>query len=321
MVFDQAIQGFLFSLRANGYSQATLELYGYLLRTLAAFLNNPPIGKITHNDLVRYFAYLRGEYTPRRSDGDLAPLSGSTLQNHWKAIRTFFKWANEEFGLKRPDDRLKLPSNNPRVIMPLGEEDVKALLHAAERTRTANPGNRKAFTMKRSTANRDIALIILLLDTGIWAGECCRLNIGNVNLEAGELTVQPFGSSRRKTKSRVLPIGKATRRVLWRYLAERGETSADEPLFISVNGRRLENYIIRQLLVDLGDKAGVKNCHPHRLRHSFAVSYLRNGGDVFTLQALLGHTTLEMVKTYVQLAQVDVKNVHRRASPADNWKL
>jgi hypothetical protein len=55
MLFDRAIPGFLFSLRANGYSHATLDLYGYLLGMLAAFLNNPPIGKITHNDLVRYW--------------------------------------------------------------------------------------------------------------------------------------------------------------------------------------------------------------------------------------------------------------------------
>jgi integrase/recombinase XerD len=284
-------------------------------------MGNPEISRVTHNDLVGYFAYLRTEYIPKRSDGNQAPLSGSTLQNHWKAIRTFFRWAAEELGVTRPDERLKLPPNNPRVIMPLAEEDVKALLRAAERTRPAKTTNRNSFTMKRSTAKRDIALIILLLDTGIRAGECCRLDIGDVYLDAGEITIVPFGSSRRKTKSRILPIGKATRRVLWRYLTERNEPSADEPLFISGHGRRLKNYTIRHLLVDLGNKAGVKNCHPHRLRHSFAVSYLRNGGDVFTLQALLGHTTLDMVKTYVQLAQVDVKNVHRRASPADNWKL
>jgi integrase/recombinase XerD len=262
MMMEQAIQGLLFSLRADGYSQSTLNLYGYTLGILAGFLGNPETSKISD-----------------------------------------------------------LPPNNPRVVMPLTEEDVKALLRAAEYTRLAQPGNRKAFTMKRNTASRDNALIILLLDTGIRAGECCRLTIGDIDLEAGEIAVAPFGSSKRKTKSRVLPIGKATLRAIWRYLSEWIDASKDEPLFISNKSRRLESGVIRQLLVDLGVKAGVKNAHPHRLRHTFAVSYLRNGGDVFTLQALLGYATLDMVKTYVQLAQVDVKNVHRRASPADNWKL
>jgi integrase len=78
---------------------------------------------------------------------------------------------------------------------------------------------------------------------------------------------------------------------------------------------------IHLLLANLGSKAGVKNAHPHRLRHTFAVEYLRNEGDIFTLQMILGHSTLDMVRNYLQLAKADAKNAHRRASPADRWKL
>lgn len=86
-------------------------------------------------------------------------------------------------------------------------------------------------------------------------------------------------------------------------------------------GRRMTNSAIRLLLTDLGRKAGIKNAHLHRLRHTFAVEYLRNEGDIFTLQMILGRSSLDMVRNYLQLAKADAKNAHRRASPADKWKL
>lgn len=78
---------------------------------------------------------------------------------------------------------------------------------------------------------------------------------------------------------------------------------------------------IRLLLKDLGDKGGMKNCHPHRLRNTFAVEYLRNDGDLFTLQMILGHNSMDKVMHYLQLAKADTKNAHRRASPVDKWRL
>ena len=94
-----------------------------------------------------------------------------------------------------------------------------------------------------------------------------------------------------------------------------------EPLFITYNGREIDPTQIAKSLKVLGEKAGVKGVHPHRFRHTFAIQYLRNSGDPYTLQNLLGHSTLEMVRRYLSLAQVDIDKAHRRASPVDNWGL
>lgn len=322
MKLTNAIKGFLTYMKADGYSPSTIVLYDYVLKTLADFLQDMEVEKIKHNDLMRYFAYLRDGYIPDRKNGDKSPLSGSALQNHWKGIRTFFGWAVEDLGLKtRPDLKIKLPTKNPKVIMPFTESEIKALLKATEYTEV-QPGNRKGFAMRRRTADRDLAMILTLLDTGLRAGELCRLNFGDVNLETGEIYIAPYGNSNRKTKSRVVHLGKGSKRTVWRYLAGREDTDPDKGLFLTEGGtRRISTNSLRLLLADLGRKAGLKECHPHKFRHTFCIEFLRNDGDLFNLQAITGHSTLDMLKTYIQIAKADTAKAHKRASPVDKWSL
>lgn len=149
--------------------------------------------------------------------------------------------------------------------------------------------------------------------------ELARLRISDIDMDKGEVFVEPFGSGR-KTKSRLVYIGKITKKALWRYLADRDYVPSDR-LFVTEHDRPMDRTSIRVMLNALGKRASVPNVHPHRFRHTFAIQYLRNGGDVFTLQRLLGHSSLDMVLHYLKLADADSAAAHKRASPADRWKL
>jgi site-specific recombinase XerD len=94
-----------------------------------------------------------------------------------------------------------------------------------------------------------------------------------------------------------------------------------ETAFVNQDNQPLKRRRLLENIQYVGKKAGVVDVTIHRFRHTFAINYLRNGGDVYTLQRILGHTTLSMVKRYLAIAQADVEKAHRKASPVAKWGL
>jgi len=314
MLLSTAVEGYILDGLAGDFSPHTMRLYRLYLGKLVDYLGDPELDDITHTDLAKYMHYMRHEYIPNRCNGDTSPLSPSALDNHWKAIRSLFGWCNRVLELKRPDTKLSQPQYQLPEIIPFTEDEVKAIVQACEYTKEASTDKRQTFRMKRPTAHRDKALILMLLDTGLRVSEACRLLVQDVNMDTGEIHVKPYGSGQ-KTNPRTVYLGKSARRSMWHYLTKREEVRQGDPLFFVKTGS------IRSLCRRMGERAGVSNVHPNRFRHTFAIQFLRNGGDVFSLQRLLGHSTLEMVQHYLRLANADDEQAHRRASPADRWRL
>lgn len=320
MKLSTALQGFRYHLHSNGKSVNTISLYLTYLTKMSIFLEDPELESITSNDIIRYYAFMRHDYIPFRLSGDSRPLADGTIQNIWIAIRSFYNWVEKELKLPRADSSIEKPRFDYPEISPFSREEIQLMIKASESKRTSAPRNRQAFTTKRPTRRRDQAIIMLLLDTGIRVSECARLLVSDVNFNKSEIFIQPFGSAR-KTKSRYIPIGNTSKKFLWTYFSSRPKPSPHDNFFVTHHGSPMDRDSIRHVLDEIGDHAGVSNVHPHRFRHTFAIEYLRNGGDVFSLQKILGHTTLDMVNVYLQLAQSDIVAAHHRASPADNMKF
>lgn len=115
MNLDNAKIGWEKTWRASGKAKSTLILYSGFLGQLSGYLKNPEISDITLEKLEDYFIYLQEEYIPKRKFGVIKRLSGSSLANHWKAIRSIMKWCIErKFMLENDDPSLKL--NCPKAV-------------------------------------------------------------------------------------------------------------------------------------------------------------------------------------------------------------
>jgi integrase/recombinase XerD len=319
----KAITGFLQYKAAEGLSPNTLQSYQRDLKLWLEYAGDIPLQKITTALLQEYFVWLRTDYQPRRITRNREALASKTIHNFYISLCAFFTWAKRELDLPNPIKAIPAPKFEQAPIEPFTKEEVEALLKACEQCNEAKTADRRKYIMRRATGRRDQAIIMTLLDTGLRASELSALKVGDVDLKTGKVLVKHGRLGGAKGgKGRTVFLGKAARRVLWRYLAEREDgEEPDAPLFLVKYDRPMNKNALRLIIVHLGQKAGVKKCHPHRFRHTFALTYLRAGGDVFTLQALLGHSTLDMVQHYARLAEIDVEQAHKRASPADNWRL
>lgn len=196
----------------------------------------------------------------------------------------------------------------PRKIIPTFSTDQIQRLMGALDPRTPN-------------GFRDYAIILVFIDTGIRLSELVNLRLEDIDFGQSCFLVKGKGN-----KERVVPFESQVRRALWRYLsAVRPDPDSSQvcQFFLSRQGFPLRPRAVQSMISRLGRRANVSGvrCSPHTFRHTFARQYLLNGGDIFSLQRILGHTSLEAVKLYVNLTSLDVSRQHRKFSPVDTMGL
>jgi integrase/recombinase XerD len=320
---NQAITGFLIYKSAEGLTPRSIDSYQRILDKWRDYHGDSILNSITSQDILQYLNWLRRDYQPKRLSGTTQPLSPKTVRNIWITLSSFFHWAEREFALPNPMQHVPAPKYQKAPIEPFTQIEVKLMLKACLYSKQAETQKRSPFFMRRPTASRDQAIILMLLDTGLRSSEFCSLKIGDVDLKTGRVEVAHGSQGGAKgSKGRVVYLGKTARRMLWRYLAEKiDNTDTDMPLFVLSGDRPFRPDGLRHLIKRIGERAGIPGAYPHRFRHTFSVTYLRSGGDIFTLQELLGHASLDMVRHYTRIAEIDLAQAHRRASPVDNWSL
>ena len=304
ITFSQAVDGFLLAARSRHLSQNTINDYFNTYRKFLAFLaQDPPFAEITSRHIESFLA--------------AQDVSKKTLLNYHVGLSSMWTWGlKESLVVEHIVRKVSRPKPEKRAIQPYSEIDIRTMLSSLNRSRTYFRPGKKECDHRLLHADRNRAIILLLLDTGMRATELCSLHIHHVDLK--ERTVRVFGKG---DKERIVPFSARTGQSIWRYLAPRKDDDIGDFLFVNKFGYPLDGDRLLKSLQVIGRRAGVRGVTVHRFRHTFAINYLRNGGDPWSLQMMLGHSTLEMVKTYLSLANADLQKNHRKASPVDNWRL
>jgi integrase/recombinase XerC len=305
------VEQFLLVCDIKRHSETTIASRKERLGRLQWFLKEKGFEVCDHAALLAFFHYLNhghktggrwGNSTHKKTG---KPLSSGRVMAFYSSIRTFFNWVVDEGEIDvSPMARIPKPVDRPDQVQPFSEQQVRDLIKAARNTRLPI---------------RDEAILLTLIDTGIRASELCGIDVGDLDLIGCQLTIRHGKGD----KARIVPFSRETKKALYNYLRQRGlgEGDENEPLFISEHGRhsgnRLVPFALIQLFRRLGHGAGISGvrCSPHTARHTFAIMFLRNGGNVFTLKTVLGHESLSMTNKYVAIAQADVQKQHAQYSP------
>lgn len=285
----------LFSLRckSQNLSDRTQGLYAEKLAAfrewLAANGNQPPAEVQP--------SHLRAFLEARKARG----VSDLTVDCFYRVLRTLWRFLhNDGLVLINPIEKVERPRRERRFIKPVTPEQLRLILAEID--------------AKDILGLRDYALILFLADTGLRLSEALALKLSDIDWASNSVVV--FGKGR---KERRVAFGQTARRALLSWVHKRGATDAASLLFINRYGRKIAGCTVDQRMKAYTVSAGIaaKRLSPHALRHFFALQFLKNGGDVMTLQKLLGHASLDMVRNYVNMTDDDALAAHRLASPLD----
>lgn len=294
-----ALENWLANISAlQGASENTVTAYAGDLRDFLVFMSVhfggsqglTPLSNITIGDMRAWMAATRAE-----------GVSARTLARKLSSVKAFYRWLAEREGFE-PTAVLsaRAPKYTKKLPRPLSEDAAKAVLDTVA-LQSETPW----------VAARDVAVVTLLYGCGLRISEALSLKGRDVPLPE---VLRILGKGQ---KERIVPVLPAARTAVADYLKlSPFDLTADAPLFRGVRGGALSPSQIQKAVARTRAQLGLPpTATPHALRHSFATHLLEAGGDLRTIQELLGHASLSTTQNYTAVDTAHLMDVYRRAHP------
>jgi site-specific recombinase XerD len=287
----KAVQSFMRDRRSRSLAPRSIEFYEDKLHAFLTYVENLGIEEMDQltPDVIRTYL-LTLEEKGHKPGG---------IMTHYRAVKALCRfWVEETETFRDPFVRVKPPKVVIKPIPGIPVEDVMKMVHC---------------TTGRNEL-RDRAILLTLLDTGARKAEMVAINVGDVDLENGVVTIWN-GKGGRK---REVFIGKKTRRAIRRYLKDRRNPKPHEPLWANEYGDRLAYSGLRMVIARRARDAGLeKEPGLHDFRRAFCLAMHRNGADNISISRQLGHASLEVMKRYLDQSTQDHMTIHEQCSPVD----
>ncbi len=293
--FETSLHLFLRDCKIRNLSESSLKYYRNELISFRGLLEEQDLpthpSKITLKTIKENVIYYMMETLNRKE---------SSINTRLRAIRAFFNFLYKEGMIaENPVKDLALIKQKKEVIETFSREQLRDVFRQPSQA--------------TFTGFRDYTIMLLMIETGVRARELCGITVKDIRWDDNQIRIDGKGY-----KERLVPIQATVKRQLRKWLAVRGELVTPN-LFVTIDNTPITIRQLQERIAKYGRMANVKGvrCSPHTFRHTFAKMSVQNGADVFSLQKVLGHTSLEMVRNYVNLFSTDVYDAHKRFSPVE----
>jgi len=289
---ENTISQFLIERHSRRLSKASIYFYERYLAEFSAWMDRVGVvqlEELTPDILRKFFLSLEG-----------AGHNAGGIHCYYRCVRALLTWWEEETDgdYRSPMKKVRPPKV---TIQPLPGVPVAAIQKLIEACAT-------------STAIRDRAILLCLLDTGCRRAEYLALNLADVDLVTGAVRIQHGKGD----KARTVFLGARSRKALLRYLKTRPELRQASPLFANLDGSRLSSDGLKSMIRRRAAAAGIDPPGLHDFRRCFAIEMKRNGVDVVTISRMLGHSSLQVTLRYLSQNDEDFQAAHKKGSPVDN---
>ena len=288
----------------KGNSKRTIKQYKSTLGYFVDYIEENNISEITNNTIKEYQKnllernFIGNELNKGKAN---QKISRTTVNSYMTPIRTFCNFLYDENYLDyNLFEKVNLVKKPKKIHEILTEEQIEKVLMSFK---------------NNELSIRNQCLFLLFVDSGLRLSETYSLNVSDVIFNSNMIKI----NNSKGFKDRLVPMSLTLKKSLYKYLTlyRIPDSMDDDALLLTKDKSRMTDKAVTNVIRRMKYKLNFKKFNPHMLRHTFATRYIINGGDMFSLQLILGHEDIETVRKYVHLARYYMSSDYDKISTAN----